>query len=417
MKVVDIMQKDVDFVATDTSVRDVARIIFGHRINGLPVCQNRKVVGFITERDILAKFYPSMTEFMENPLESRNFELMEEKAGEILKLPVSKIMSKIVATVKADTPILKAQSLMQIKKVGRLPVVDDKGNLIGIVAKGDIFRVAVGRGMPRGSEEKFYDWLSKHYDLIIDYKKRLAVEVPEIMQVLKKEGVKRVVDVASSTGEHAIALAKQGLISYGVETSVLMTKIAEKKRSKLSKSVKDRVHFSSGGYNEKIFKLPLDIDAALFLGNTLPHVLYTEPRILKEVNRTLNPKKAAMIFQIINFNKLLKKSNGMEEFVVGDSDMAYEEKHAFLGFYTPVKSKNELIFTQSIFDFDSSQWLFRGMASTRVVRVDKADVEKILKNLGFNNIKYYGGKMYEPLFKKPFDPEESDYLNVVARRK
>lgn len=416
MKVANIMQRDVDFVTTNTSVRDVARIIFGHRINGLPVCQNRKVVGFVTERDILAKFYPNMTEFMEDPLEYRNFELLEEKADEILRLPVSKIMSRSVTTIKAETPILKAQSLMQVKKVGRLPVVDGKGNLIGIVAKGDIFRAAIGRGMPRGTEEKFYDWLSKHYDLIIDFKKRLDAEIPDIVRVLKKEGAKTVIDVASSTGEHVIALARQGFDSSGVESSTLMTRTAEGKRSKLQGAVKNRARFFSGRYNDIIFKLPINIDSALFLGNTIPHVLYTEPKILNEVNRTLNPKKATMIFQIVNFNKLLKKNNGMEEFIVRDSSMAYEEKHAFLGFYTPIKSTNELIFTQSIFDFDSAQWVFSGMGSTRVVRVEKADMEKILKKLGFNNIKFYGSKMYEPLFKKPFDPEESDYLNIIAKR-
>ena len=60
MKVSDVMSKQVDFVSTNTSVKDVCRLIFGRGINGVPVCKGKKVVGFVTERDILSKFYTSI---------------------------------------------------------------------------------------------------------------------------------------------------------------------------------------------------------------------------------------------------------------------------------------------------------------------------------------------------------------------
>ena len=79
MKVSDVMSTSIDYVSTNTKVRDVCRLIFGRGINGVPVCKEKKVIGLISERDILSKFYPSMQEYMEDPLHEGNFEKMEEK--------------------------------------------------------------------------------------------------------------------------------------------------------------------------------------------------------------------------------------------------------------------------------------------------------------------------------------------------
>src|SRR3989344_594545 len=127
MKVVDLMQRNVDFVSPNMPLLGVAKIIFGSKINGVPVCKNKKVIGFITERDILAQFLPTMHEYMEDPVHEGNFEGMEKKLDSILSLPASKIMSRDPKTITSDTPLLKAQSLMMVNKIGRLPVVDEHG--------------------------------------------------------------------------------------------------------------------------------------------------------------------------------------------------------------------------------------------------------------------------------------------------
>ena len=129
MVVSDVMSTAVDYVTTNTSVRDIARLIFGKGINGVPVLDKTKLVGFITERDILAKFYPSVEEYIEDRVNTSDFISMEKKVSNILSLSAGKIMSRNPVTVTADTPILKAQSLMFINKIGRLPVVDSKNHL------------------------------------------------------------------------------------------------------------------------------------------------------------------------------------------------------------------------------------------------------------------------------------------------
>jgi CBS domain-containing protein len=145
MKVLNAMSTRVDHTTPKSKVRDVSKLIFGHHINGLPVVEGKKVVGFVTEKDILAQFFPSMKEYMEDPVNETNFEKMEKKIAAIFEMPVDKIMSKKPVTVTPETPLLKAQSLMFIKKVGRLPVVDKNKNIVGIISKGDIFKFLVGK--------------------------------------------------------------------------------------------------------------------------------------------------------------------------------------------------------------------------------------------------------------------------------
>lgn len=145
MKVLNAMSKKVDFVTPKTKVKEVSKLIFVHHINGVPVLKGKKVIGFITERDILHQFFPSITEYMEDPVNESNFEKMEKNIARIFDMTADKIMSKHPVTIYTDSPLLEAQSLMFMHKIGRLPVVDDKKNIVGIIAKGDIFRYLVGR--------------------------------------------------------------------------------------------------------------------------------------------------------------------------------------------------------------------------------------------------------------------------------
>ncbi|MCL5439190.1 MAG: hypothetical protein M1268_04380 [Patescibacteria group bacterium] len=56
------------------------------------------------------------------------------------------------------------------------------------------------------------------------------------------------------------------------------------------------------------------------------------------------------------------------------------------------------------------------MNSTIITYIGKKEITEILNKFGFLKVKFYGGQFYGPLFKEPFKPLESDWLNVVAKR-
>lgn len=415
MKIADVMSTTLDTVSIDTSVREVCRIIFGRGINGVPVCKGKKVIGFITERDILSRFHPSIKEYIEDPVHEGDFEAMEEKIDDIFTLPANKIMSKHVTTIKSDTPLLKALSIMFVNKVGRLPVVDKKNHLIGMITKGDIFRAAVGDRLPFTAEEEYHDWQAKHYDIITDWNKRLSNEIPDLVELFKKNKIKNVIDIGFGTGEHDIALAKEGVNILGIESSRFMHKTAQEKVRELPDALEKRLNFVHGDYVKVLSKEKGEFGAAIFMGNAFAHLVPDYKMALTVISSILLPKGSVLVFQIANFEKIFKVKNRVLDVKFGSSRHGFPNEHAFLRFYDhPRKKGDNLTLNTAVFDNDGKRWKFRTMNSTPIVNLNLASIKSLLEKNGFSKISFYGGEFSGRLFKEPFKPLESDWLNVVA---
>lgn len=417
MKVSDVMSTTIDFVSTDTKVKEVCQIIFGRGINGVPVCKGKKVVGFISERDILSQFFPSMKEYAEDPFREGNFEEMEGKVEDIFSLTAIKIMSKKPAMITSDTPLLRAQSKMFVDKVGRLPVVDNKGNLLGIITKSDIFRAIVGDNLPFAGEEEFHDWQARYYDVVTDWKERLKNEIPNLSSLFRKNKIKDVIDIGFGTGEHDIALAKEGFNILAIESSSLMCKTANEKLKTASGEVNKKVKFINGDYVNVLSKQQDKFGAAIFMGNAFSHLTLNYKKVLKAISNILLTKNSVVVLQIVNFEKILKVKDRLYDINFKSSKHGFPDEHAFLRFYDPPKGKNDhLTLNTAIFDFNGKRWKFRSLNSTSIVNLNRENITKLFKENGFKDISFYGGKISGALFKDKFDPKESDWLNVVAKR-
>jgi len=419
MRVADVMSRHVEFVSEDTKVEKLALLIFGRGINGVPVCHKRKVVGFVTERDILSKFYPTISEYVDDPFHSSDFEKMEDKVQEILEMNASEIMSQKPATVTPDTPLLRAQSIMFIEKVGRLPVVDKKGNLVGIIAKGDIFRALIGDKLLFTEDENYNDWLSKTYYASVDTKNRLEHESPDLLKLFKENNVKSVIDIGCGTGDHAIELARQGYRVIGMDRSTGMITESNRRKYAISKEAKERVRFFVGDI-KRIKGLKEKFDAVLFMGNTIPHNPYKYEELIKNAARLLS-EKGVMVFQITNFEKVLKTQKRFLSFNFSKLKDEPNKEYAFLEFYDePNRRENTILKSFAILTSDGKRWKTAGVRNAVLAYVTEENLKNALRKTGFSKISVYGGsfdgRSWDYLFRKPFDPLKSDWLNVVARR-
>jgi CBS domain-containing protein len=98
------------------------------RIRHIPVVQDGRLVGMITERDLIGA------------AASKIFGLKQASKSALLKTVMIKdVMKKRVITVTPDTPIKEAVHLMAEKKIGCVPVVSD-GVVVGLVTTTDILR-------------------------------------------------------------------------------------------------------------------------------------------------------------------------------------------------------------------------------------------------------------------------------------
>jgi len=133
-------------ISPDDTVEKVLRIFKRKNISGLPVVDSKnKVIGIISARDLIA--YAEKTQIIPLPYSSDwmfsyTYVLdtipYKKSAEEFLQTPVSDVMRKSVFTIGVDDSWHDAAALMKKREVNRLPVVDDAGQLKGVVTRTDL---------------------------------------------------------------------------------------------------------------------------------------------------------------------------------------------------------------------------------------------------------------------------------------
>jgi 2-polyprenyl-3-methyl-5-hydroxy-6-metoxy-1,4-benzoquinol methylase len=112
--------------------------------------------------------------------------------------------------------------------------------------------------------------LSSDYDRFVNWQNRLAIELPFIIEQLQSSNAKTVLDAATGTGMHAIALAQLGYQSTGADNSIGMIEKARHNATSAGVSVR----FEIAGFGTLAHSLGThSFDAVLCLGNSLPHLL------------------------------------------------------------------------------------------------------------------------------------------------
>lgn len=138
MLVKDIMTPAVKTTAPDAGVGEAATVMCFNKISGLPVTdRDNRIVGVISEKDVLRAMYPAMEDYMQDtPID---LEKLEYEYRDVLHMKVERLMTTKVVTVSPDAPILKAVSIMCAHKIRRIPVAI--GNeLVGIISMGDVHK-------------------------------------------------------------------------------------------------------------------------------------------------------------------------------------------------------------------------------------------------------------------------------------
>jgi CBS domain-containing protein len=137
MKIAEVMTKQVHTIGPDQTLKECAEILKKRRVNGLVVVDGETVTGVITKADIFKAILPGYSDIMEDEKNIASFEYIEERAHKLYDLEVRALMGTPPITITSDTPVVKAGSLMILRRVKQLPVVDN-GTLSGIVTLTDI---------------------------------------------------------------------------------------------------------------------------------------------------------------------------------------------------------------------------------------------------------------------------------------
>jgi CBS domain-containing protein len=153
MKAKDIMIPFQDYLRPETTLKEAVNLLKAAGrgedrggVKGLPVLdRNGKLVGMLSMGDILRAVYPSYMSMMD--LASFTWDgMVESLAKQAGGKKVGDFMTRNVITVHEDDPLMECVDRLLKNKVKRLPVLDRKGTIVGMLYERDVF-FAITRAM------------------------------------------------------------------------------------------------------------------------------------------------------------------------------------------------------------------------------------------------------------------------------
>jgi CBS domain-containing protein len=120
LKVKDVMKTNVVVINADAPVKEAAKLMAKHEIGSVVVIEKNEVKGIITERDIVRKVVA---------------------AEKDKNLKVKDVMSHPIIVTSPEVTIETAAKIMRKNGVRRLPVIDKKGYVVGIITENDILKL------------------------------------------------------------------------------------------------------------------------------------------------------------------------------------------------------------------------------------------------------------------------------------
>jgi acetoin utilization protein AcuB len=132
MLVKDWMNKNVITLDVTDTMQHAINIVMENKISLMPVMEDGKLVGIVTDRD-LKRASPSDAARLD----------MQQILYHVARLEVGAIMSRYPITVPLDHTIEEAAEILVENKISGCPVVDENGEIKGIITKNDLFKALI----------------------------------------------------------------------------------------------------------------------------------------------------------------------------------------------------------------------------------------------------------------------------------
>lgn len=149
MLVKEIMTKNVITVKPEARIRELAEILVGNNISGVPVVDDAgRICGIVSEGDLMRKeIAPQMPDelcILGAVIFYRGLQEYREAFRKFAAMTAEQLMTEKVITVKEEDEVSQVGKIMLEKHIKRVPVLDDSGKIAGIVSRSDIVRMMLG---------------------------------------------------------------------------------------------------------------------------------------------------------------------------------------------------------------------------------------------------------------------------------
>lgn len=252
-----------------------------------------------------------------------------------------------------------------------------------------------------------YETFSNDYDRFVNWKNRLASEMPFIEKLVGPLGQEnrapRVLDAACGTGMHAIALANVGFETAGADLSNGM--IERARANAQAAGVNIRFETTGFGSLERRFGTG-QFDALLCLGNSLPHLLSQEELViaLEDFARCLRPG-GLLLIQNRNFDTVLANR---ERWMEPQTHLEGDKEWLFLRFYD-FGPQGLIQFNIITLSREGQSGWRQQVSGTLLYPLLEGELSVALRQAGFTKAEKFGSLRGEP-----FDLADSGNLVMAA---
>lgn len=122
MQIATTMHKKADWVSAETTIVEVARLMKSEDIGAVPVGKDDRIIGMLTDRDLALRVLA--------------------EGRDPAKTKAEDVMTKGIIYCQTKQTVEDAIHLMEEKKVRRLPVLNEKKRLVGMLTMGDVAHAA-----------------------------------------------------------------------------------------------------------------------------------------------------------------------------------------------------------------------------------------------------------------------------------
>lgn len=210
MNVKHFMTKEVITVSKDTRVTDAVDIMERNNFHRLPVVENEKYIGLVTDEEIAENSPSSVTSLS---IYEMNY-LFD-------KVSVEEIMIKQTITVSPDTLVEEAATLMNDKNVTVLPVLDEENQVVGILTYKDIFKALIDLSGYNKVGSRFVIYIDKDEVGVLAHITNTLADSDISLSHIFVNHLDNQIEITIQTDDEAGNPTEQALINAGYDISRL----------------------------------------------------------------------------------------------------------------------------------------------------------------------------------------------------
>ena len=143
--VTNIMRTGIPTVGPDASIGETARILVEHQVPGVAVVENDKLIGIITEADIITREaeveVPTPVPFLDAIFMADAGPDFDDEMRKVLAVNARQLMTSPVISIRSSATLTEVATLMVDRRINPVPVLDEDMHVVGMVSRSDLVRI------------------------------------------------------------------------------------------------------------------------------------------------------------------------------------------------------------------------------------------------------------------------------------